>query len=192
MKIWPYLLFAAVLSAIYLYVFILPLHVEKFALVPSGVQQGEFWRFLTYPFDHLDSGHLIKNLIGLMIITAGIIELKTKFSDFSSVYLVAGFIAVIPLWLIIQFTALGASVAIYSIFGFIALESKKYEIKEWHILSLIIASIFLESIFAGTQTSWLSSLSHFSGLLFGFFSFFFAKKVHESIDKKKIYGLRRI
>jgi len=192
MKIWPYLLFAAVLSAIYIVVFILPLHVERFALVPSGIQEGEFWRFLTYPFDHLDSSHLLKNLIGLMIITIGIIELKTKFSDFSSVYILAGFLAVLPLWFLIQFTALGASVAVYSAFGLIALEAKKYEIKEWHILALIIGATFIEAVIGGTNSSFLSGLSHFSGLVFGVFAFFFIKQVHSGLDKKRIKCLRKI
>jgi membrane associated rhomboid family serine protease len=192
MRILPYLLFAGLLSVIYIYVFIIPQSADKFSLTTSAVQEGQAWRFLTYPFAHLDMSHLIKNLIGLMIITAGIIALKTGFSDFSSIYMIAGFIAVLPLWFMLQFTALGASVAIYSVFGIIALESKKYKIKEWHILALIAASIFLEAIFAGNKTSWLSSFSHFSGLLFGVFAFFFAKKIHKTLDRKKMYSLRRI
>jgi len=131
-------------------------------------------------------------LVGLMIVTAGIIELKTKFSDFSSIYLLAGFLAVLPLWFILQFTALGASVAIYSIFGLIALESKKYEIKEWHIFALLVFAIFAEAILSGTNTAMLSSLSHFSGLLFGVFGFMFAKKAHSTLDRKKVQCLRRI
>jgi hypothetical protein len=131
-------------------------------------------------------------MIGLIIITAGVVELKTKFSDFSSIYLLAGFLAVLPLWFILQFTALGASVAIYSVFGLIALESKKYEIKPWHILLLMTGVIFAEPILAGTSVAMTSSLSHFSGLLFGVFSFMFAKKAHETLDRKKIQCLRRI
>jgi len=192
MKIWPYLLFAGLLSAVYILFFILPSHVEGFALIPLKVQEGEFWRFLTYPFAHLNTGHLIENLVGLLIITAGIVELKTRFSDFSSIYLLAGFLAVLPLWFIIQFTALGASVAIYSIFGLIALESKKYEIKEWHMLVLFSGIILAEAYLAGASTAKLSSLSHLSGLIFGIFSFMFAKKLHHTLDKKKIYCLRRI
>lgn len=192
MKILPYLLFAAVLSLVYIVLFILPNHVEGFALIPDKIFQGEFWRFFTYPFDHLDSGHLLKNLIGLMIITVGIIELKTKFSDFSSIYLLAGFLAVLPLWFIIQFTALGASVAIYSAFGLIALEAKKYEINEIHILALIIGATFIEAMIGGTNSAFLSSLSHFSGLVFGIFAFVFAKRIHSGLDKKKIHCLRKI
>ena len=192
MKVWPYLLFAGILSAIYILFFILPNHIAGFALIPSDIQKGEFWRFLTYPFAHLNTGHLIENLVGLLIITAGIVELKTRFSEFSSIYLLAGFLAVLPLWFIIQFTALGASVAIYSIFGLIALESKKYEIREWHMLILFSGIILLEAYLAGVSTAKLSSLSHFSGLAFGVFSFMFAKKLHGLIDKKKIYCLRKI
>jgi membrane associated rhomboid family serine protease len=192
MKIFPYLLFAAILSIIYVILFIIPNHVESFALIPQKIKEGELWRFGTYQFVHLNIGHLLKNLIGLLIITAGIIELKTRFSDFSSIYLTAGFLGVLPLWFLIQFTALGASVAIYSIFGLIALETKKYEIKEWHIIALLIGTIFIEAILAGTSASVFSALSHFSGLLFGIFSFIFAKRIHEALDRKKLYSLRSI
>jgi membrane associated rhomboid family serine protease len=192
MKLLPYFLFAAFLSAVYVLVFILPNHIQGYALIPEKISQGEFWRFLTYPFDHIDMSHLIKNLMGLMIITAGIISLKTRFSDFSSIYLIAGFLAVLPLWFILQFTALGASVAIYSVFGIIALESKKYEMKEWHILALVSAGIIIEAVFSGQNTAVLSSLSHFSGVLFGVFAFFFIKQVHSALDSKKIKCLRKI
>jgi len=192
MKIWLYLLFTCILSIAYVSLFILPGHMANLALIPEKVHQGEFWRFFTYPFVHVDFQHLLKNLIGLSIITIGIIELKTKFSDFSSIYLLAGFLAVLPIWFIIQFTALGASVAIYSIFGLIALESKKYEINPWHMLVLLTAVIVAEASTSSVSTSALSSLSHFSGLVFGVFSFFFAKRVHGAMDQKKIHCLRRI
>lgn len=192
MKSLPYLLFAAFLAVVYALFFIMPNSIQQFALTPLKVQEGEFWRFLTYPFAHLNMGHLLKNLIGMLIVTGGIIELKTKFSDFSSIYLLAGFLAVLPLWFILQFTALGASVAIYSIFGVIALETKKYEIKEWHVLALIAGIIFIEAFISGASTVFLSSLSHFSGLVFGIFSFMFAKKIHKTLDKKKIQCLRKI
>ena len=192
MKILPYLLFAAFLSVVYIVLFFIPNHVESFALIPEKISQGEFWRFGTYPFDHLDAGHLLKNLIGLLIMTAGIIALKTRFSDFSSVYLLAGFFAVLPLWFIMQFTALGASVAIYSIFGMIALEVKKYEIKGWHVLAMLTAIIFLEAALTNSSVSFLSAMSHFSGVLFGVFAFMFAKAIHKTLNKKKIHCLRKI
>ena len=125
-KILPYLIFAGILLVIYVILFILPNQVENYALVPEKIQQGEVWRFGTYQFSHINLSHLLTNLMGLLIITAGIIELKTKFSDFSSIYLLAGFLAILPIWFILQFTALGASTAIYAAFGVIALESKKY------------------------------------------------------------------
>lgn len=192
MKILSYLLFALLLSSLYIVLFILPNHVENLALIPSKVSDGELWRFGTYPFAHLNIEHLLKNLIGLTIITAGIISLKTRFSDFSSTYLLAGFFAVLPLWFLLQFTALGASVAIYSIFGLIALESGKYEIKQWHILFLLAGAIFIESLLSNVSTSLLSSLSHFSGLLFGVFSFMFLKKLHKTLNRRKIHCLRKI
>ena len=192
MRAWPYLLFASVLSAVYILLFLAPGHMTGLALVPSKVSSGEFWRFLTYPFIHLDINHLAKNLIGFALVTVGIVELKTKFSDFSSIYLLAGFLAVLPLWFIFQFTALGASVAIYSAFGLIALESKKYEIKPWHLILVTLALIFADALVSKTSTSTMSAFSHLSGLLFGLFAFSFSFKVHEVFEKKRSFCLRRI
>lgn len=189
-KIWPIILFSSFLISVYVILFILPNHIENFALIPEKISQGELWRFGTYQFAHLNFEHLLKNLIGLSIITAGIIGLKTKFSEFTSIYLIAGFLAVLPLWFILQFTALGASVAIYSVFGLIAIEAKKYEIKTAHILTLIIAAIFIETALSNNSTVLLSSLSHLSGLIFGVFALIFANKVHKIWDKRKIYCLR--
>jgi len=192
MRTRPYLLFASVLSLVYVVLFIAPGHMTGLALIPSKVSSGELWHFLTYPFVHLDMSHLLKNLAGLALVTTGIVELKTKFSDFSSIYLLAGFLAVLPLWFIFQFTALGASAAIYSIFGLIALESKKYEIRPWHILLLTVVLISAEAFVSNASTSTMSALSHFSGLIFGIFAFNFALKAHKVFEKKKGFCLRKI
>ena len=92
--------FIALFSAVYVFVFLLPNHVDRFALTPEKVQNGEFWRFVTYPFTHLATTHLVENIIGLVLVGILAIELKTLFGDFSSVYMLAGFFAVIPIWLI--------------------------------------------------------------------------------------------
>lgn len=192
MRVWPSLLFVSALSIAYIALFIVPNHVDGLALIPSKVHSGEIWRFLTYPFVHFDMSHLLKNLVGLALVTGAITQLKSKFSDFSSVYLLAGFLAVLPLWFIFQFTALGASVAIYSVFGLIAIESKKYEMRPWHILLLILVLILAEAFVSNAPTSTMSALSHLSGLIFGVFAFNFALKTHKVFEKKKGFCLRKI
>ena len=119
------IIFAILLIIIYISVFFIPQSVKKFALIPGKIQEA--WRFITYSFVHLNVKHLIENIIGLGLIAFIAFELKTAFSDFTSSYLSSGFLSVIPVWLILSFTALGASSAIFGGFGLISQETKKYK-----------------------------------------------------------------
>ena len=191
------IIFAVVLVVIYSSVFFIPQSIEKFALVPGKVQ--EVWRFITYPFVHLNAKHLIENIIGLGLVAFIAFELKTAFSDFTSSYLSSSFLSVIPVWLILSFTALGASNAIFGGFGLISQETKKYNIN-----GLIIILVLTLLIFAGSISSYFSygsgskeflfaikqSLAHFSGLLFGIGIFFFLSKLKPILTKRKRYVLR--
>jgi len=187
--------FIAALTIIYIAVFIIPGSPAKFALDPSRIPQ-EGWRFLTYPFAHLNFDHLSKNLIAFALVAWLAIELKTSFADFSSTYLLTGFLAVLPLWLALQFTALGASVAIYGAFGLICFEASKLDKKLFFLAAGIIGIILIESffLFAGGQTRgfvFAQASSHFSGLVFGSIFFFCLGKTKSLISKKKNFCLRR-
>ena len=125
------LIFAAVLIIIYIGVFLIPNRVDRLSLVPE--KTSEVWRFITYSFVHLNARHLIENIIGLGLIAFIAKELKTMFGDFSSTYLSAGLLSVIPIWIILSFTTLGASNAIFGGFGAIIQEIKKFSIKCIHL-----------------------------------------------------------
>jgi len=193
------LMFAAVLTIIYVGIFFIPNRVEKLALVPEKTY--EVWRFITYSFTHLNTKHLIENIIGLSLIAFIAREVKTTFSDFSSTYLSSGFLSVIPVWLIMSFTALGASNAIFGGFGLITQNVKKFQIKSWYIIVLLTVIIFLSSIINyfsyGSRSEQFAaaikqSLAHFSGLVFGIGFFFFLDKIKPIITKRKRHILRRL
>lgn len=191
------LILAALLIIIYISLHFIPDRVEKYSLDPENF--SEVWRFATYPFVHLDAKHLIENIIGLTIIAFIAFELKTTFSDFTSTYLSSGYLSVIPIILIMTFTALGASNAIFGAFGLISQEVKKFKINTFLVVLGLTALIFMTSI-----TSYFSfgigkefmfalkqSIAHFAAFVYGIGFYFLLEWLNPIITKRKKYTLRR-
>ena len=191
------IIFAIILVTIYASVFFIPQRVDKLALIPG--KSMEVWRFVTYSFVHLNLRHLVENIVGLGLIAVIAFELNVAFSDFSSSYMASSLLSVIPIWLILSFTTLGASNAIFGGFGLISQETRKYKMN-----GLIIFIVLTALIFAGSISNFFSygfgseefafaikqSLSHFSGLIFGIGFFFLLIKIKPMLTKKKRYVLR--
>lgn len=195
----PRILFLTIaLCIIFVFIFFIPAHVENFALIYEKVVSGEIWRFITYQFSHLDLGHLIENLIGILLVGIIAAELKIEINDFSIIYFLAGTFAIIPIWLLMKFTALGASAAIYAVFGIIAFQAKEFEIKTWHVFLFLTLIIFLKSFFQFFNCGFCKdfilvfrqAMSHFSGLIFGFFGFILLRKIKYKFYRKKLFCLR--
>ncbi len=197
-KGYAIIFFAAVLIVIYISAFFIEDRVEKFSLDPEKKEQ--VWRFVTYPFVHLNLRHLIENIIGFSLLAFIAFELKTAFSDFSSTYASSGFLSVIPAWLVMAFKALGASNAVFGGFGLISQEIKKYKINSWIILTVLTGLIFMSTITAYFKTGSGSQefsfalkqgIAHFSGLLFGVGFFFLLGWIKPILTKRKRQVLRR-
>ncbi|MBD3249148.1 rhomboid family intramembrane serine protease [Candidatus Woesearchaeota archaeon] len=190
------LIFAGVLAAVYVSVFLIPESAEKLSLDPD--KPSEFWRYISYPFAHLNLKHLIENILGLGLVAFIGMELKTAFSDFSSAYLSSGFFSVLPVWLLMSFTALGASNAIFGGFGLISQETKKYKINGKVIILLLTGLTFMGSILnylsygfgEEFMFAFKQGISHFSGLVFGILVFFLLGWAKPILKKKKRYILR--
>lgn len=191
------IIFAIIVVIFYIITFFIPGRIDRFALDPEKIT--EFWRFLTYPFVHLNTRHLIENIGGLALITFIALELKTAFGDFSSTYLSSGFLSAIPAWLILPFTALGASNAVFGGFGLISQELKKFKIKKEIVVAILTLIIFMKTIIllfsSGVASkefifTFKQSIAHFSGLLFGIGFFFLLAKIKPILTKRKRYILR--
>lgn len=182
---------------VYIGAFFIPGRVERFALEPA--KANEYWRFVTYPFVHLNIIHLIENILSLGLIVFIAFELKTNFSDFSSTYLSSGFLSALPAIFLMSFIALGASNAIFGGFGLISQETKKYNIKAWIIILLLTIAIFINPITgffsygienAQVISDFKQSIAHFSGFVFGIGFFFLLGKIKPILTMKKRYVLR--
>jgi membrane associated rhomboid family serine protease len=177
------MIFVVALSIVYLSVFYLvPNSTENMAFVPEKVIAGEWYRIFTYPFAHLSEAHLFENVISIMIVGFITTELKTEFYDFVVIYMSASFLAVLPVFLVTSFYAIGASAAIYAGFGIITQELAKFKVQA-HVPLVIMAMVAFINAFTaffacGTKCdSFLFSMkqggAHFSGLIMGAVGFRF-------------------
>ena len=191
------LVLAALMIIVYISVHFIPNRVEKYSLDPENF--GEVWRFATYPFVHLNARHLIENIVGLSIAAFIAFELKTAFSDFTSTFFSSGYLSVIPIILIMTFTALGASNAILGGYGLISQEIKKYDINPLLVILVLTGLIFMTSI-----TSYFSfglgkeftfafkqGLAHFSAFLYGIGFYFLLSWLKPIVTQRKRLTLRR-
>lgn len=187
------------LAIIYTIVFIIPNHVQLLALIPEKIYAGEIWRFLTFQFTHLSELHLFENLAGLLLVGFLATELKMKFGDFSFVYFFSGTLSIVPLFLIINFIALGASGAIYGAMGLILIGAAQF-VKMRYTLPALAVIIFAQSILSLSCGlgcgQFLSDLrqaaSHFSGFVFGLTLFSLLNKTEVLLGRKKKYVLRGV
>jgi len=187
------------LVAIYVFVYQMPNHIDKFALIPEKFWGGEYWRLLTFHFSHLNMQHLVTNLGGALFVGFLATEVKAKFDNFTIVYFLAGIVALLPFLSTMNFTALGASASIYGAFGMVALKSEKWKIKKEYVFALLIIAIFIESLIyyfncgANCQEFLFSSkqgILHFAGLASGSVIFLSLRRFKKSSDKRKRRALR--
>jgi membrane associated rhomboid family serine protease len=190
------ILLMASLAIVYIIIFIIPGSADKLALMPEKIQLRQYWRFVTYPFAHLNARHLIENIVGAALVGIIATELKTDFAVFALVYILSGFLAALPLWFALQFIALGASTAIFGGFGMVSLETKKYNMKSMLIILLFVPFIFARTMMSISSPESLApalkqDLAHLSGFIFGIGMFFFASWIGYAATRNKRQILRR-
>ena len=190
---WKILSFVIALVVVYIAAFNVPNSADRFDL--SREKLSEWWRFLTYQFVHLNLTHLIENIFGVLVAAFIAIELKTIFTDFSSAYLSSGIFAILPIWLVMQFTALGASAAIYGVYGLLSVEAKKY-LNPAYIILLFVAIILLQAVVPALidkgGIAVEQAFAHFSGFVFGILFFIMIGGLRKVHDKNKFTILRRV
>jgi membrane associated rhomboid family serine protease len=184
------LIFAGILIAIYVFVFSMPQEIDKFALIPAKLASGEFWRLLTFQFAHLNSTHLLENIMGAGIAAGIATELKMRAQKFSWVYLLAGMFAVIPIYVVAPFVALGASGAIYGAFGAVSMDAKKFGLDSRILIGLLAATIIAQILIVKNVANMQQGAAHFTGLVIGVALFLSYDKVMAKFTTKRRKVLR--
>ena len=171
---------------------------ETLMLDPAKFFSGEVWRIFTYQFVHYNYGHLLENLVALLMSVLLAIELQSNFRIYSATYIFSGVLAILPMWIISPFMALGSSTAIYGSFGFLSRASAKFKIKPYVLMmtvTLLTAGSAAYAAYAGHAGKAALAqqfFAHISGLLFGYYFCLLAFAVRERCAARKMTCLRAL
>ncbi|MDD4082316.1 MAG: rhomboid family intramembrane serine protease [Sphaerochaetaceae bacterium] len=148
------------------------------SLIPSFVDRGYVWQFLTYMFMHGSWSHLFFNMFGLVMF--GLIlerELGTK--EFLCYYFVCGILSGIFSYIVYKLTGvnpilMGASGALYALLLLFAVLFPTAQVRLFFFIPmkapvavLVFFAIELISEFTGLNVN-LAHMTHLAGLLFGY------------------------
>lgn len=139
------------------------------ALIPAAVSDGEWWRVVTAGFLHLGNYggygpvHLIFNLVALWVLGRDLEPVLGRLR-FLTVYLLSlvGGSAAVMLFGPVEVPTVGASGAVYGLFGGIAVVVLRLKLNMTPVLVLIGVNVFLSVALPG-----ISLLGHLGGLAVG-------------------------
>jgi len=173
--------------------FAFPEAVATLAFSGETFFRGEIYRLFTFPFTHVGRGHLIENLIALLMTTLLAYEVGLKGNYFIACFLGASFLIAFsespffPTLLIA-----GASVGIVSILGFISIKGSNF-IPKFVLLPILLLPLLIKYGFTVWEigfsfVSGAEFIFHLSGFAVGivfFYSFKLLKK-----EKRILQGVK--
>lgn len=134
------------------------------------ILNGEWWRLISMIFIHAGLFHLLGNIVTLIFIGL-LLEPYLGSKKFLTLYLIVGLAAsTISLWLNTELVAVGASGAIFGMYGvFIALLTTKH-LKKTFTKSFIISfsAFILYNLLNGILVPGIDNAAHFGGIISGF------------------------
>lgn len=142
----------------------------------SGEQfkEGEYYRFLTFPFTHINFNHYYENIIALAITAVLAFEIGITQFEYVFVFLLSSYFVGFTALLFFPGTSMaGTSVGIYAVLGALTIKGMQYLAKPI-MIPLMIAPLFIKLIYNFfTCTSCMFSdanqlLFHFGGFFIGY------------------------
>jgi len=152
------------------------------SMIPTTVESGWVWTFVTYMFMHANFSHIFFNMLGLFIF--GIhVERQMGSKEFLLYYFLTGILAGVFSFLVYYFTGnhlvalMGASGALFAVELAYAVFFPDSLIYIWGILPLrapvmVLGYTALELIFSITgRNSGVAHFTHLAGFAMGWFYF---------------------
>jgi membrane associated rhomboid family serine protease len=126
-----------------------------------GVADGAYWQLLTSAFTHVEIWHIAVNMLSLWILGPQLETILGR-TRFVALYLVSGLAGSVTVYWLSDHTTLGASGAIFGLFGALAVVVLKVGGDFRQILMLLAINAFIT--FAVPNVSWQG---HVGGLVGG-------------------------
>ncbi len=141
----------------------------KLILDPTKVKQGELYRLITATFMHANIFHLITNMYTLYILGKQIETFLGKYK-FTLIYLVSGLTGSLLSCILTNNYSLGASGAIFGIFGCLLYFGFHYRIYFGTVILKEIIPIIIINLLIGFTLTGVDNAAHIGGLIGGLFT----------------------
>ena len=140
--------------------------------VKSDAVESQPWRFVTFMFTHDGVGHLMTNLIGLLLVGFLAWELGIRSSAFLAVFVGVGILTVAPaVALSSPYTFVGASAGVAGLFGAASVEFRRYGFPILPIFLVFALALAAPSMaemwYAGSAVATMKAFMHMFALTLG-------------------------
>jgi membrane associated rhomboid family serine protease len=145
---------------------------NEFGISRAALEQGEWFRCISFMFAHNDASHLLTNLAALAVVTLIARELKISGLAFVAVFIGVGFLAIIPALLAFgSFVFLGASAGTSALFGITTVKIRQYGLPGPTIFIMFVLALGISSAIdvwlAGSVESVIRFFVHLTALILG-------------------------
>lgn len=146
---------------------------------------GEWWRFVTSIFLHGDVTHVGFNMMALFI-WGKYVEALYGSIKYALIFMLAGFMGSIFSFAFTQAPSLGASGAIYGLFGAL-LYFRKYDKKLFNFIIGATSLVYMAvSLFSGFANSYIDNMAHIGGLIGGYLAARMIGLISEKNTERKV------
>ena len=161
---------------------------NNFANYYLYVQNGEYYRLITSMFVHANILHLVSNMYALYVI-GPIIEKYYGKGKFLLIYLGSGIIGSLFSVVLTNYASVGASGAIFGLFGALLYFGYKYRATLDGFLRSSIIPTLLVNLLLGFMIPGIDVSAHLGGLIGGLLFSYQTGVVNKEKTKDKINGL---
>lgn len=135
----------------------------RFAMIPTLIHQGQWYRLVTAAFLHANIEHILFNMVTLLVIGSPVEALVGRVR-FVAIYLIAGIGGSVCSYLLspAYIEGIGASGAIFGLFGAYAVLARRHRFDTRLVLVLIVIELVIS--FADPGIDWRA---HLGGLVVG-------------------------
>ena len=142
----------------------------ELGLSRAALEQGEWFRILSFVFSHYGVEHLVTNIVTLILAGAIANEIELSNATFLAIFFGAGILSAL---LMLPFTSsilVGASTGVYGIFGVIAVKLRDYGASVPKVIGLFTLAIVGSSLIEvplGSNQMAIRLSAHLTALFLG-------------------------
>lgn len=162
--------------------------INTFANYYKNLQNGEIWRLLTSTFVHADIFHILFNMMALMEI-GPLIERYYGKTKYLAIYLGSGILGSLFSAVCGNYVSVGASGAIFGLFGAMVYFGYKYRATLDGFLRSGIIPVLIANLIIGILIPEIDIIAHIGGLLGGFLLSYTLGVANKENTKDKINGI---